>query len=344
MKNKNTKTKLFLNILLSAIILFVIFYLVEHSLGAIFAELLSTSWWVLIAVVVLGTVYQITEGKVIKSLAEIFTPDFSTKDGFWASCYVAFYRIVSFGTGTLISEVYFYNKKGLPFSKGIGVTTLHMIIYKIAVITYAVIGLILQFLLFPDRSSKLFFFILAGIVLTMIIIAFLLMLSMSLNLQILFVFLTDKFIKQPAIREKIDNWNLHIYSLREAMAAVIKNKTTFWQIYVWNLLKLAIWYIIPYITLIENHPNIDFLVTFSYISFAVVLSGVLPTPSGIGSFEFVYMLLFRPVVGTVDSASSLLLYRFSTFVLPFVYGFFYVLGEKRKEIQMNISEAKKEKA
>ncbi len=60
----------------------------------------------------------------------------------------------------------------------------------------------------------------------------------------------------------------------------------------------------PYIFFVENHPNIDFLLTFSFISFAVVLSGVIPTPAGIGSFEFVYLLLFKPLVGTVDAVSS----------------------------------------
>ena len=99
----------------------------------------------------------------------------------------------------------------------------------------------------------------------------------------------------------------------------------------------------PYIFLVENHPNIDFLLTFSFISFAVVLSGVIPTPAGIGSFEFVYLLLFKPLVGTVDAVSSLLLYRFSSFILPFIYGFFYVVADRRKVLKKEIKEVKREK-
>lgn len=99
----------------------------------------------------------------------------------------------------------------------------------------------------------------------------------------------------------------------------------------------------PYLFLVENHPHLDFLLTFSFISFAVVLSGVLPTPAGIGSFEFVYLLLFRPVVGTVDAVSSLLLYRFGSFILPFIYGFFYVIAERRNILRQEIHEVKAEK-
>lgn len=95
--------------------------------------------------------------------------------------------------------------------------------------------------------------------------------------------------------------------------------------------------------LVENHPTIDFLLTFSFISFAVVLSGVIPTPAGIGSFEFVYLLLFRPLVGTVDAFSSLLLYRFSSFILPFIYGLFYVIADRRKVIKQEIQDVKNNK-
>lgn len=107
--------------------------------------------------------------------------------------------------------------------------------------------------------------------------------------------------------------------------------------------KLVFWYVLPYLILIENHPKIDFLLTISFISFAVVLSGVIPTPAGIGSFEFVYLLLFRPVVGTVDAVSSLLLYRFSSFILPFLYGFVYVIAERRRVIKEEIIEVKENK-
>lgn len=343
MSNKRTKTKLFLNLLLLLLILGIIYYLIQHSLADILAELLSTSLVVLLGVLLLGTIYQIAEGRSIKEIAKPFAPEFSTKDGFWTSCYVAFYRIVSFGTGTLISEVYFYNKKGMRFSQGVGVTALHMIMYKMAVITYAIIGLLIQFSLFYTKAPKMIPFILAGIILTIVIVSALLVLSISINVQVLFVKIANRLCKRNKTRALVDNWNLQIYSLRETVQTIVKDRTALGWIYFWNLVKLLFWYIIPYLTLVENHPSVDFLLTFSFVSFAVVLAGVLPTPGGIGSFEFVYLLLFRPLVGTVDAVSSLLLYRFSSFVLPFIYGMFYVLVERRAVIKKEISEVRREK-
>ena len=186
-------------------------------------------------------------------------------------------------------------------------------------------------------------FIIAGIVLTGLIIAFLLLISISLNLQIFFVSVSNKLFKSQRLRKWVDTCNTQIYSLRETVQTIVKDRTALLRIYFWNMLKLLFWYVMPYIFLVENHPNIDFLLTFSFISFAVVLSGVIPTPAGIGSFEFVYLLLFKPLVGTVDAVSSLLLYRFSSFILPFIYGFFYVVADRRKVLKKEIKEVKREK-
>ena len=63
-----------------------------------------------------GVVYQFAEGRSIKEIARYFNKDFTTVDGF-TSCYVAFYRIISFGTGTLLSEIYFIRKREFLFLK-----------------------------------------------------------------------------------------------------------------------------------------------------------------------------------------------------------------------------------
>lgn len=343
MATKGAKTKIALNLFLLIGIFAIIYYLINQSFADIFAELLSTSFIVLVAAFLLGTIYQVAEGRSIKEIAQPFEPTFSTWDGFWTSCYIAFYRIVSFGTGTLISEIYFYNKKGMKYSQGAGVTALHMIMYKLAVITYAIIGLIIQFSLFYSKGPNMIWFIIAGIILTGLIIAFLLMVSMSLNLQIFFVSISNKLFRSERIRGWVDTCNTQIYSLRETVQTIVKDRTALLRIYFWNMVKLIFWYIMPYLFLVENHPTIDFLLTFSFISFAVVLSGVIPTPAGIGSFEFVYLLLFRPLVGTVDAVSSLLLYRFSSFILPFIYGLCYVIADRRRVIKQEIQDVKNNK-
>ena len=60
------KVKIGLNMLLMIIVLGVIFYVMDNSLSDIFAQLMETSWLVLIAVIFFGVVYQFAEGSSIK--------------------------------------------------------------------------------------------------------------------------------------------------------------------------------------------------------------------------------------------------------------------------------------
>ena len=338
---KSSKTKIFLNVIMLIAILGVIIYVMDHSFGEILTQLLKTSFKVALLVLILGIGYQLVEGRSIKAIASCFNNNFTIKDGFFTSCYVAFYRVISFGAGTLVSEVYFYKKKGLALSQGIGVTALHMIMYKTAVIFFALIGLCLQFSLFYEKAPKMIPFIILGIVVTLLINLVLLILSSSLKLQIVLIKWTNKHFKRPKLRDWVDQCNIQIYSLRETVQTITKDRSAIGRIFGWNLLKLVFWYTIPYFVLLENHPNVNFLLVFSFTSFAVILSGIIPTPAGIGPFEFVYLLLFKPLVGTVDAVSSLLLYRFASFVLPFLIGLVYVLVDKRRELKQQLSEVRK---
>lgn len=76
------KVKIGLNMLLMIIVLGVIFYVMDNSLSDIFAQLMETSWLVLIAVIFFGVVYQFAEGRSIKEIARYFNKDFTTVDGF----------------------------------------------------------------------------------------------------------------------------------------------------------------------------------------------------------------------------------------------------------------------
>lgn len=338
----NSKLKLLLNILLIVGIFGLMFYLLQNSLADIVDQLKQTSPIVLVGVVVLGTTYLLFEGINIREIAQPFQRKFTAVDGLFAMCYSAFYRVITFGAGTLISEINFYRRKDLKISQGVGVTALHMVMYKAALFTYAAVGLVIQFSLFYSRAPKMIYFIIAGMAVTFGIIAVLLLLSLSIGLQVMFVKFSHKHFKSQKLRDMVDKANVQIYSLRETVNAIVEERSLMIRIYMLNLLKMVPWYLIPYFVLVWDHPQLDFLLVFAMISFAVILAGVIPTPAGIGSFEFVYLMLFRPLVGTVDAVSSMLLYRFASYLWPFLIGFIYVLVDKRKTIKSEFQEIKKE--
>ena len=86
-----------------------------------------------------------------------------------------------------------------------------MIMYKAAVI-FSNYWFDYSIFLFYENAPKMIPFILAGVILTLVIIAALLILSSSLKLQVLLVKFANRWFKRPKLRDWVDNCNLQIYS------------------------------------------------------------------------------------------------------------------------------------
>lgn len=97
-----------------------------------------------------------------------------------------------------------------------------------------------------------------------------------------------------------------------------------------NLLKLCFWYGMPYL-LFAGDKNINMVETMAITALSVMLAAVIPAPAGIGSTEFVFTGLFAGIVGTGIAGSASLLYRFATFVFPFLIGVVVVITRKIRE-------------
>ncbi|MDT2595890.1 lysylphosphatidylglycerol synthase transmembrane domain-containing protein [Enterococcus dongliensis] len=333
--------KLILNILLFVVMIGVIIFVIRDSLSEIFTELGKTSWPVLLGVTMFGVISQVIEGYTIKNIANEFNREFSIRDGFFASAYATFYRVVTFGTGSIVSEVIYYHKKKLRYSEGTGTSALRMITYKIALMIWALFFLVVKNDAIQRYITNGTFLVIAGIFVTLLIVSVLLILSLNINAQVLLIIFCNRWFKHQKLRDIVDRINNQVYSLRAAIKAFIHDRNAVIRVFCSNMAKLVVWYFLPFFILVQEHPTIDIWLTVALISFTVILGGVLPAPGGIGGFEFVYVLLFRNVVGKVDAVSSLLLYRYATYLLPFLIGMIYVLFNKQRQINHEFKKAKK---
>lgn len=333
--------KLILNILLFVVMIGVIIFVIRDSLSEIFTELGKTSWPVLLGVTMFGVISQVIEGYTIKNIANEFNREFTIRDGFFASAYATFYRVVTFGTGSIVSEVIYYHKKKLRYSEGTGTSALRMITYKIALMIWALFFLVVKNDAIQRYITNGTFLVIAGIFVTLLIVSVLLILSLNINAQVLLIIFCNRWFKHQKLRDIVDRINNQVYSLRAAIKAFIHDRNAVIRVFCSNMAKLVVWYFLPFFILVQEHPTIDIWLTVALISFTVILGGVLPAPGGIGGFEFVYVLLFRNVVGKVDAVSSLLLYRYATYLLPFLIGMIYVLFNKQRQINHEFKKAKK---
>lgn len=340
MKNK-PQTKLIANILFLVIILALLFYVVQNSLGEIVQNLFTTSLPAAVAVVVLGFFTQWVEGKSIEVMVKDEDDSFNSRDGFLTTAYATFYRIITFGAGTIVSEILFYRKKGIALSTGTGLVAIRTMLYKVAVIVTAAIGL-----LFYGGELRTTSFgiplVLFSMILTTLIIAAILGLVFSRKFQRFLNWLGSKVLRNERGKERLAKGNEQIEALRLAFDQLLKQRHALHMSFLFQLLKLIFWYLLLYIVLLPHATGLPIGQTFAFAAFAVLLAGIIPAPAGLGSFEFVFVVLMRPFVGTAEAAAAVLLYRFATLIMPFLIGFGYVLVEKRRQIKIGIHELQEE--
>lgn len=311
------------NLVKPMIFLLLISFLVKYlwsSFDDIFLELLETSIWLVLVIILIGVFYQLVEGKMVETTVRVTGKPFRSVDGMMASCYAAFYRVVTLGAGTWLAEINFYHRKQLRISEGVGVAIFRFMLFKTAASFVSIFFLITQWHVLPRRLILL---VIICIFINLMINGVILTAALSMPLQILFVLFCNRWIKNESWRRKIDQINLQIYALREMTNDLMHKKRLMVEMLFWGIIKALIWFIIPYICLKGDHPDFHLFTSLALISFVTIISGVVPTPGGVGSFEISYMFLFSSYVGKVDAASSLLLYRFATFILPFFIGGIY---------------------
>lgn len=337
------KWKLVGNIALLVGIFIVISQVLKNSMGEIFLQLKATPFWLVGLVLILGLLYQWAEGVNVYALLPEKIENFGVKDGFFASCYAAFMRVITFGAGTIVAEMWYYRKKKLAISQSVGLVSLRMILYKGSLFVWSLVGLLFLGRDFFSTTPSLFYLVILGMGLTILIIGALLSLSCSLTLQIKTVKLANRWLKKPQFRKWFDQLNLQIYPLRAITLDLVKDRQRFQKLLGWNLVKLSFWLVIPYVVLVWEHPELGFWQSFFYTAFSIILAGVIPTPAGIGSLEFVFTLIFKSVVGSVDAISALLLYRFASYVLPFLIGLVKGILLKKEDLKEEMAEIKLEK-
>lgn len=335
------KVHLIFNIALLLTIIGIILFILRGSLDDIVKELFVTPFQIILLAVVLGMISLAAEGGAIQQISRAIRVPLHFFEGIFASCYMTFYRIITFGSGALVAEVYYYRKKGAQISQGTGITMLRMLVYKAAVSVFVILGLLFYGSSLTAPSGISVYLVVAGLILTALVFVGMMTVSISLNLQVLFVKGMNKLFKKDKFRRLVDRANLQIYSLRETVKYVLDDRAALGTIFCFNILKLVCWYSIPYLVLVRSGHQLEFGRLFFLTSFVVILAGVIPAPGGIGSFEFVYLLLFGPIVGKVEATSSMLIYRFATYLLPFLIGLVYVFAAKRREIKDEIRDLRK---
>lgn len=298
------------------IVVGIVIYVFRSQFPPIIKEIKSTNISIILFVSIMGLMYQFFDGLSLRSIAKKLDFKMSIFDAFRCSLYSAFYRVITFGSATYISIIYFFKKLGLEAMDGFSISTVNYIAQRIAVVITSLTFYLMNYDFMKKYFSKYTNYLLFGILFTGIVVIFLILISASEKFHklIMMIFKLDKKGRFVNIKRKLED-SLNVNSTKDLLV----DKVLFLKIILLNILKLFCWYLIPYIIF---RGKFDYTL-FDYVSITalvVSLLGVIPAPGGMGSTEFVFGMLFSKLMNTNSAMSGMFLYRFANFIIPTVFG------------------------
>ena len=337
-KSKNLKHG-FLKLLINSLVILLLFVIAlltyRDSLLDILKGITEVSPSNITVSVLLSVLFFIMEGSIIYKMASGIVPTYQLKYGIATAYRCEFYRLITFGSGTGIAEIHYLHKKGIEPAVGTGISILQFVMKKIGVAILGIIGFILLYC-FPDTRAlcrEYAVFLAIGCIITTVIVLFLLLVTLSNNVLTFVLGIIDKVsVKFPSFTEKAVSLKNQVYLLNESGHIFLRQRYALIQIVLFNLIKLTAIYCIPAYSLQEK-CNMGFVECTAIMAAVYMLAGVIPAPSGIGSLEFVYLLFFGVLAEPGIIVPTLLVFRFVTWILPFIIGGILCLISYCKSLQ-----------
>ena len=257
-------------------------------------------------------IYHILEGKILTLLLKE-NDHIKLSEGIFCSCQMAFYKTLTFGSGTMPSGVYFlYKRCGIEIADAVQVLLIQMAAQKTALVIISWIGFFFcnSFLERYWRQYKQLIWTACIVSLLLSAVIFLISFNLVIVKEFLKIFrrvhiaLKDKKYSRPRKEELIMIMELEV-------------------------LKLFCIYSLPFFILKHKKISLPEMITITALAF--VLAGIFPSPGGFGTTEGSFFLLFSRIISYKETAEIIFLYRVFTIAVPFVMKCFFTLREVKKE-------------
>lgn len=337
MKNKKFLLKLIFVLVLIAAIL----YTFRDSAGPIVREIRVTAPWVLAAICISSIVYHLFEGWITYSLAKQYNPRFRYFSAVGCAFYCSFYRVATLGSGSGVAAIYYLGKHNVEYSHGTGLYMVQYMMHKVSIAIFSGLFFLINWHVMIGHFKKYGVYLLLAYAVTVVIVIALLLVACTTKLNGILFLLTGLLKKSEKMKDKMESLEEKCIIMQTSTAELLHVRGLIFSMIIKNLIKVCFWYAIPFL-IVLGKVDLTLLDSLSITSLSVMAAAVIPTPAGIGSTEFIMTALYQVVMGVELAGTTTLLYRFATFVFPFVVGgvmiFFMRRMERRKAGYNNANE------
>lgn len=279
--------------------------------------------------------YQLMDGYILYLLGRRHCATLTVKNGIHAIFCGSFFRVATFGGGMGVAKVYYLTHDGLPVGNSMGACLLQTIFFRAAVWLLGVFSLLffpsVRLAVHPYRYAAA-----AGSVLSMGLLLFLIIVSFSKR------FTAFLFRHAFRISKNHPSWTKWLNKVQEQVSLlqteadmVYREKNFTLRILILSILQQLVLCMIPYFG--SGDASLSLIQMSAMTAVGYMLAGIVPMPSGFGSQEYIFSLLFTKVTSTSAAASAIIIFRFAITFIPFFIGIFPVFFHRlsQKEIQKN---------
>lgn len=332
MKTINPKQKkdkrMIKGVLLLLLIISLLFY--KDSLQNILEGIRQVTWMEICVGVFLSLLGYLLEGMTIFCMMSIVIPHASAGYGIFIAFVCEFYRLTTLGSGSGIAEIHYIAQKKIEAGRAATLTMIQYVMKRIAIMLFGIWGFLF---LYHNENTRMLcreyiVFMGAGCLITMIVIALFLCLALSSRLAAAAFWMLDWLcLKLPSKEEVFQKWKEQITLLNQSGKGILKQRKKMICVLLAQTGKLALFYGIPaYFLCGKTELMVTECIWLMAVSF--MLAGVIPTPSGAVSLEFVFLLLFTGFADYNVAVPAILLFRFATWICPALLGGVLLLVRK----------------
>lgn len=295
----------------------IVFYRNYDFFNKVYLEIKEINLSNFLIISILAIVYRILDGTFLYLLGKRHAHNFHLYDGIRIAFCGSFFRVAALGNGMGIAKAYYLTQNDISIEYSVGICLVQNFFYKISVLIIGCTAFLLNSDIWRHFSLYHKAFII-GILLNLVIVLFLFIISTCHSLTNKLFYYAYKFTrKSKQITSKLHRLEEQVLISQSESKLILKNRHLTINLLLFSIMWQATLYSIIYFSL---NKTVSFKTSFSIMGIVIMLAGVIPLPSGFGSLEVVFTMLFSKICESHVAASAILLFRFVSTFVPFFIG------------------------
>ena len=315
-------------ILVVSVTVLVMWLVLKDNAADIFGMLQRANYWYVLLILLMMLLTRVLLGWTLMTEVHLSDPRYNLTQGTINAFIASFFNgITPSSTGGQFAQMYAFRKQGVPVSRSVGVLWMDFIIYQTTMVISVLILILLRFSVFYVRYSQFFIIVLFGFLVNAAVIAglwamvrfpsfYTWLTTTGMNIGYKIHIVKDKEKTAANIKRQLSEFQKEVEILRHHKQMILKIAAA-------DLLRLLLYYAVPYYCARALHVDIDismFIDVLALSSFVSMVNAFIPLPGASGGTEASFILMFSTIFGKINASSIMILWRVMTYYLMLLAG------------------------